>query len=199
MSEPLVLASGSATRASILTGAGVPFTVDKANVDEDSVKASSQQAGLSAGDVAEALATLKAERVSARHPGALVMGADQMLDCEGRWYDKPADRAAAAEQLMSLRGKTHQLISAVVIVLNGTRIWHVRETADLTIRPFSEAFLNRYLDDVGDAVTGSVGGYQLEGLGAQFFAQIKGDYFAILGLPLMPTLDFLRTRGVLQR
>ncbi|PGH54892.1 septum formation protein Maf [Azospirillum palustre] len=192
----LVLASGSRTRAAMLEQAGVPAILDRPLVDEDEVKAAGRAEGVPADAVAEALAELKAQRITRRHPGALVVGADQMLDCEGRWFDKPADRAAARAQLLDLRGQTHQLVSCAVVVRDGERMWHKTDSARLTMRNFSEAFLDDYLDRVGDDVLHSVGAYQLEGLGAQLFHRVEGDFFTILGLPLLPLLGFLRVHGV---
>ncbi|CAO3352656.1 Maf family protein [Azospirillum melinis] len=192
----LVLASGSRTRAAMLEQAGVPAILDRPLVDEDEVKAAGRAEGVPADAVAEALAELKAQRITRRHPGALVVGADQMLECEGRWFDKPADRAGARAQLLDLRGKTHQLVSCAVVVRDGERMWHKTDSARLTMRNFSEAFLDDYLDRVGDDVLHSVGAYQLEGLGAQLFHRVEGDFFTILGLPLLPLLGFLRVHGV---
>lgn len=197
MSSPLlVLASGSRTRAAMLEQAGVSAVLDKPLIDEDEVKAAGRAEGVPAEAVAEALAELKAQRITRRHPGALVVGADQMLECEGRWFDKPADRAAARAQLLDLRGKTHRLVSCAVVVRDGERIWHKVDSARLTMRNFSESFLDDYLDRVGDDVLHSVGAYQLEGLGAQLFQRVEGDFFTILGLPLLPLLGFLRVHGV---
>lgn len=192
----LVLASGSRTRAAMLEQAGVSAVLDRPLVDEDEVKAAGRAEGVSADIVAEALAELKAQRITRRHPGALVVGADQMLECDGRWFDKPADRAAARAQLLDLRGKTHRLVSCAVVVRDGERMWHRIDSARLTMRNFSEAFLDDYLDRVGDEVLHSVGAYQLEGLGAQLFHRVEGDFFTILGLPLLPLLGFLRVHGV---
>ncbi|MDR6769404.1 septum formation protein [Azospirillum sp. BE72] len=197
MSAPvLVLASGSRTRAAMLEQAGVSAILDKPLVDEDEVKAAGRAEGVPADAVAEALAELKAQRIARRHPGALVVGADQMLECEGRWFDKPADRAAARAQLLDLRGRTHRLVSCAVVVRDGERMWHKVDSARLTMRNFSESFLDDYLDRVGDEVLHSVGAYQLEGLGAQLFQRVEGDFFTILGLPLLPLLGFLRVHGV---
>jgi septum formation protein len=180
----------------MLEQAGVTAILDKPLVDEDEVKAAGRAEGVTADIVAEALAELKAQRITRRHPGALVVGADQMLECEGRWFDKPADRAAARAQLLDLRGKTHRLVSCAVVVRDGERMWHQIDGARLTMRNFSEAFLDDYLDRVGDDVLHSVGAYQLEGLGAQLFHRVEGDFFTILGLPLLPLLGFLRVHGV---
>ncbi len=195
--EPVVLASGSVTRARLLRDAGVEILVDRPVVDEDEVKRSFRADGATPDEAAEALADLKARRIAPRHPGRLVLAADQMLECEGAWLDKPADREAAAAQLGRLAGRTHRLISAAVVHLDGQRIWHRVDAARMTMRPLGPAFLRAYLDGAGDAVLGSVGAYQVEGLGAQLFTRIEGDHFTIQGLPLLPLLGFLRQRGVL--
>lgn len=193
----IILASGSATRRAMLEGAGVAFVVDTAPVDESAVKDAMRAETDNPARVAEVLAELKATRVAARHPGAIVIGADQMLECERVWFDKPADRAAARAQLLALRDKTHRLVSSVVAMRDGQRLWHHTESARLTMRRFSDAFLDQYLDRAGDAVLASVGAYQLEGLGAQLFMAVDGDHFTILGLPLLALLDFLRENGEL--
>lgn len=197
--QPVVLASGSAARRRMLEAAGLEVTVDPPAVDEEEVKLSCKAAGLKPEEVAEALAELKAGRIAKHYPGAHVIGADQMLECGGEWFDKPVDREGARAQLMALSGRTHRLISCAVVMHNGTRIWHHVDHATLTMRTLSPEFLDRYLDAVGPAATSSVGGYQLEGPGAQLFARVTGDFFTILGLPLLPLLDFLRVRGVLPR
>jgi septum formation protein len=188
----IVLASASATRAGLLARAGIEAVLDPAAVDEDEIKASMRAAGAPPEDTAEALAELKAKRVSARRRGALVIGADQMLVCNDVWFDKPPDRAHAHAQLAALAGKTHRLVSAVVVVRDGAPLWHHHDEARLTMRPFDDAFIARYLDAVGDAAMRSVGAYQLEGLGVHLFARVEGDWFTILGLPLLPLLGFLR-------
>ncbi len=193
----VVLASASAVRRRMLANAGVPITVAPASVDEAEVKQAMGAAGLAAAEVAEALAEVKAQRISPKHPGAIVLGCDQMLELEGAWLDKPPDRTAAAAHLRRLSGKTHHLRCCVVALRDGQRLWHHADSASLTMRPLSEAFIASYLDMVGEAACDSVGGYQLEGLGAQLFTQIRGDFFTILGLPLLPVLDFLRLQGVL--
>ena len=193
----VVLASGSVTRAAMLRHAGLDFTIEAASVDEDEVKRALRAEGADAGRAAEALAELKAVRVSRRRPGALVIGADQILDCGGAWFDKPADRAAARRDLATLRGRDHQQITAACVACDGVRIWHKTQRARLTMRVFSDDFLDRYLDAAGDGILGCVGGYQLEGVGVQLFSRVEGDYFAILGLPLLPLLDFLRGHRVI--
>jgi len=192
----VVLASTSSARRALLTAAGVPFTPLAPGVDEDAAKASMAAEGLTPRDMADALAELKAVKISRRRAG-LVIGADQTLDLDGQTLDKPADHSRAREQLIALRGRRHNLHSAVVVALDGAPIWREVVSATLVMRPFSDAFLEQYLAAEGDAVLGSVGCYRLEGLGAQLFERIDGDYFAILGLPLTGLLDLLRRYGVL--
>lgn len=195
----IILASASSARAALLRGAGVDFSVEPARVDEDAVKESFKAEGAPASDTATALADLKAAKISARYPDALVIGADQMLDCNGVWFDKPPDKDTLHAQLMALRGKTHHLDAALCVHERGRRIWHVVERAKLTMRDFSDDFLKSYVAEAGDDVLASVGGYRLEGKGAQLFSRIEGDYFTILGLPLLPLLDFFRHHGVVQK
>lgn len=195
--EPIVLASASAVRARLLEAAGVAATVDHARLDEDEIKAAFRREGRTVADCAAALAAAKAKRVALRHKDALVIGADQMLSCDGAWLEKPESRDAARAQLLSLRGKPHTLSTAVAVVRGDAVLWHHLEEPRLVMRRFSDVFLDAYLAAAGDAVLSSVGAYQLEGLGAQLFARIEGDYFAILGLPLLPLLDFLRGRDAL--
>ena len=195
----LILASASSVRATMLRNAGLSFRVEPAAVDEAEVKLSLKgehgETYKGAVALAETLAEIKAVRVSNKHPGALVIGADQVLECDGVWFDKPADAAGARKTLLALRGKSHRLISGVCIVLDGRRIWQLVDHATLLMRPFSDAFLDRYLRAVGDKATHSVGAYQLEGLGAQLFARIDGNNFTVMGLPLLPLLEFLRGHG----
>ena len=194
--RPLILASASKSRATLMRAAGLTFEVIPAHVDEDAIKASMKAEGASAADCALALAEFKAGTVSQRYPEALVIGADQMLDCEGLWFDKPKDIAGARNHLVTLRGKTHVLPTSVAIALNGAPIWHHTGTPRLTVRAFSDAFIDEYLAAVGDAVTSSVGAYHLEGRGAQLFSKVDGDFFTILGLPLLELLAFLREHRV---
>jgi septum formation protein len=194
---PIVLASASPTRAGLLRAAGISVMIDAAAIDEAEVKASLRAARAEPGAIAQTLAELKAQRVSRRHAGSLVIGADQILECDGVLFDKPADPAAARIQLLALRGRAHRLVSAVVLVRDGQRLWHHVDRADLKMRDFSTSFLDRYLESADQAALSSVGAYQLEGIGAQLFAAIDGDYFTILGLPLLPLLDILREQGVL--
>jgi septum formation protein len=195
----LVLASGSATRARLLREAGVVLDVAVAAIDESEILQSLRRDGAAPDRVAETLAELKAQRVSGRYPGRLVLGADQMLDCGGTWLEKPGDLAEARAHLLLLRGRRHRLVSSAVLVRDGVRLWHHTATADLEMRDFSDAFLDTYLTAAGAAVLGAVGGYQLESLGAQLFRRIDGDFFTVLGLPLLPVLDILREQGMLQR
>jgi septum formation protein len=193
----VVLASASAIRRTLLKNAGIDCEIDPGAVDEDEVKRAMKADGAPAASVAETLAEMKAARVGPRHPGALVFGADQMLECNGVWFDKPVDRPHAAAHLAALAGRTHRLISALVCVRNGARIWHHTATASLTMRPLSPSFIDAYLDSTGAQALQSVGAYQLEGLGAHLFSRIEGDYFTVLGLPLLAMLAFLREHGVI--
>lgn len=191
---PVILASQSAARRAVLDGAGVPYEATVAGVDEDAAKASLLAEGLGPREIADALAELKAVRVSMTRPG-LVIGADQTLDLDGQLYDKAPTLEAARKRLVTLRGRTHKLHSAVVVARDGAPIWRELVTARLTMRSFSDAFLEAYLAEEGPHALGSVGCYRLEGPGAQLFSRIEGDYFAILGLPLMGLLDLLRQHG----
>jgi septum formation protein len=196
---PLILASASLARASMLRAAGVEIEIVPARVDESELKLSLKSQGADPETAAIALAELKAIQVSRSKPGRLVLGADQMLDCDGHWFDKPESRAGARDQLQTLRDKTHRLTSAAVLARDGQRIWHNAGAAELTMRGFTDAFLDLYLDQAGDTVLGSVGAYQLEGLGGQMFKKIDGDFFIILGLPLLAVLDILREQNMLPR
>jgi septum formation protein len=196
VSAGIVLASKSAARRAVLEGAGVPFEVAVAGVDEESIKQGMLAEGAGPREIAEALAETKALRVS-RKRGGFVIGADQTLEFEGGLYDKVDDLAAARARLKLLRGKPHKLHSAVVVARDGAAIWREVATARLVMRDFSDAFLDDYLAGEGEGALGSVGVYRLEGPGAQLFARIEGDYFAILGLPLLGLLDLLRRHGEL--
>ncbi|MBV9861006.1 MAG: Maf family protein [Alphaproteobacteria bacterium] len=195
--ERLVLASGSTSRAGLLRAAGLRFAVDPAGIDEEAIKIRYRGIPAAAADCAAALAEAKAQAVCQRHPGALVLGADQILVAGERWYDKPADLACARDQLRRLRGRVHRLATAACIVADGTCLWHALSEPRLTMRAFSETFVESYLAAEGEAVLGSVGSYRLEARGAQLFSRVEGDYFAILGLPLFELFDFLRRRGIL--
>jgi septum formation protein len=193
--KPLVLASQSASRRAMLESAGIPLEISPADIDERAVEA--RAGDRDAGEVAGLLACAKARAVAAQKPGRLVLGADQTLALGQRRFSKPADRAAARDQLKSLRGNTHALHSAFAVARDGAIVFEHRETAHLTMRPFSDNFLERYLDAAGIAVTASVGAYQVETTGIQLFERIDGSHFTILGLPLIPLLNFLRREGCL--
>jgi septum formation protein len=196
--EPqLILASASLSRRSLLEAAGLRFDILPAHVDEAEIKRAAQAEHMTAADTALALADLKAARVAQRHPDSLVIGADQILVCDGAWFDKPTDRATARAQLGELRGKAHTLATGVVCHRGGTRIWHYLAEPRLLMRAFSDAFLDAYLTAEGDAVTSTVGAYRLEGHGIHLFERIDGDHTDILGLPLLPLLGFLRQHGLL--
>jgi septum formation protein len=193
----LVLASASATRARVLRGAGVAFEQHASSIEEDGIKREARAAGQSPEAAASALAHAKAAHVAVTMPDVLVIGADQILACGDAWFDKPPDLAAARAQLQTLRGQVHGLATAVVCHAGGKAVWQHVETPRLAMREFSDVFLDRYLAAEGAAVLSSVGAYRLEGMGAQLFARIEGDYFSVLGLPLLPLLGFLRDRGVM--
>ena len=190
-----MLASASSARAQVLDGAGIPYLRDPASIDEGVIKSAFRAKGATAAAAAEALARAKAGAVSKRHEGALVVGADQILECGDAWFDKPADGERAVAHLRALRGRTHSLVSAVCVVRDGECAWRHVETARLTMWAFDDAFIGRYLERAGEAALESLGAYRLEGLGIQLFSDIQGDFFAILGLPLLPLLAFLRRNG----
>ena len=191
--EPLVLASKSAIRQTLLRDAGVPVEVQSADIDERTIEQRSPVRD--AGELAALLAREKARTIAARLPGRLVLGADQTLALGERRFSKPGDRAGARAQLEALRGRTHELHSAVALMRESTIVFEHREVARLTMRAFSDSFLESYLDAVGAAVTASVGGYQLERIGIQLFEHIEGEHFVILGLPLVALLQYLRQAG----
>jgi septum formation protein len=191
--EPLVLASKSEIRRAILRDAGVPIEVQAADIDERAIEQCG--AGRHAAEIAALLAREKARTVAARFPRRLVLGADQTLALGNRRFSKPSDRAGARNQLEALRGRTHELHSAIALAQGSSILWEHRELAQLTMRAFSDQFLEAYLDAAGPALTASVGGYQLERLGIHLFERIEGDHFVILGLPLMALLQYLRQAG----
>ena len=195
---PVVLASASATRAAILKGAGVGFSIHAAQIDEDSVKHSMHSANRSALDTAQALSDLKSSQVSLGYPEALVIGGDQMLVCGDTWLDKPSNLALAREQLCLLRGRDHELLTAVSVARGGTVIWRFSVISELVMRRFSDEFLDRYVESEKEQVCNAVGGYRLEGLGVQLFSRINGEYYDILGMPLMALLSFLREHGAVE-
>ena len=191
----LILASGSAARRRMLEAAGLAFEVDVPRVDEEAAKSGFRAEGMSPRDQADALAELKALSVSSRR-GGFVIGADQMLALEGEAFDKPNSVSEARAHLLQLRGRAHELITAAVVARDGQVIWRHIDTPRLTMQAFSDAFLDGYVARAGESVLTSVGAYQLEGLGAQLFERVEGDYFSILGLPLLPLLAFLREHGI---
>lgn len=194
---PVTLASKSAARQTILRQAGVDFEAVVAGVDEDAAKAGLLAEGGTPRQVADALAEMKAVKVSTKRPG-LVIGADQTLDFAGRLIDKVDSLDQARALLLELRGQTHKLHSAVVVARDGKPIWRVVQSAKLSVRPFSDAWLDGYLQRRGEHILHCVGCYELESEGVQLFDAIDGDYFTILGLPLMGLLDFLRLHGALE-
>jgi len=197
-SPPLVLASGSPARRALLANAGLRFTVRPADVDEAALKRQARAQGLRASEAALILADAKAIRVAQDDPGALVIGADQILDCDGVWYDKPPDMAGARRQLLALHGRSHTLATAVVLRQGDRRLWQHSGLPRLTMRTLSAQFLDAYLAAEGSHVLASVGAYRLEGPGVQLFTAVEGDHATILGLPLLPLLGFLREAGVLR-
>lgn len=194
----LILASGSSARRHMLEAAGLVFEVDPPRMDEEGTKVDLRAEGLAPRDQAQALAELKALSVSRQRDG-FVIGADQMLAIEGDVLDKPKSIADARSHLLRLRGKTHELLTAAVVARGGDVIWRQIDTPKLKMRAFSDAFLDDYIKRAGEATLRSVGAYQLEGLGAQLFQSVEGDYFSVLGLPLLPLLAFLREHEIVPR
>ncbi len=193
--ERLILASRSAARRAMLTGAGVPYAAEDAGVDEGAIKAS--LAGIDPAELARELACAKALAVSRRDPEAWVLGSDQTLDIGGEMVSKAPDLAQARERLQTLRGRTHQLNSGAALAWKGNVVWSGVDTARMSMRDFSDAFLDAYLAAEGEGLLGSVGCYRLEGLGSQLFDRVEGDYFTVLGMPLWPVLAELRRAGVI--
>jgi septum formation protein len=198
MIEEVILASASTVRQRLLIAAGLDVRIEPAAVDEGAIKNQFRLEASPTVDCALALAEAKARKTAKHHDRALVIGADQILVCDHRWFDKPADLAEARAQLRSLRGRTHELVTAVCVVLRETMLWHTVSRPQLKMRQFSDIFLEEYLAAEGTAILDSVGGYRLEGRGVQLFERVEGDYFAILGLPLLALLGFLRVRGAVR-
>ncbi|WP_416878876.1 Maf family protein [Litorimonas sp.] len=194
-SQRLILASGSAIRAQILSEAGLTYEVISKPVDEAAIKQAMLGEGSRLRDIADALAEAKALRVSRTEPG-FVIGADQIMVMDDTLFDKPPTIEAARQRLKEMRGKTHKLMGAVVVCENGQVVWRHLSVTKLTVRDFSDAFLDQYIELEGECLTRSVGAYRFEGPGAHLFSQVEGDFFSILGLPLLPLLDYLRMRGV---
>lgn len=199
---PLVLASQSPTRCKMLASAGINFVVRPAHVDEEGLRGSATALSMPPVEMAVLLAEMKARKVahdSGGHPSGFVLGADQILVCDNQTLGKPKDYEMAATQLRLLSGKTHQLVTAAVIYRDGERIWHHVKTSSLRMRPLNDKFIYDYLLAIGDAAVASPGSYQMEGLGAHLFSSIEGCFYAVLGLPLLEVLAFLRGHGLAMR
>lgn len=197
MAKPIILASGSEIRQTLLRNAGVDIVAKPARIDEQAIRAALEDEGASPRDVADTLAEFKARRVAEKHPEALVIGCDQVLELRGEVLSKPADRNDAVKQLRALRGNRHKLLSAAVIYDDAMPVWrHVGEVR-LTMRPFSDSYLHDYLDRNWDSVRHSVGCYKLEEEGVRLFSRVEGDYFTVLGLPLLELLSYLTLNGTL--
>lgn len=199
MAQDIILASASSARAALLRNAGVIFTAQPAQVDEAAIRAAMESEGAEPREVAETLAEFKARKLAERRPDALVIGADQVLALGDTVLGKPETKDAARAQLLRLRGRPHRLMSALVVFDDGAPLWRHVGVATLTMRPFSDSYLDDYLDRNWNSVRDSVGGYKLEEEGVRLFTAIDGDFFTVLGLPLLPLLTFLTTRGVLAR
>lgn len=195
----LILASQSKVRAELLRNAGLALTCHPARIDEEAIRAALEAEGANPRDQADALAEMKAQKVASRFPDGIVIGCDQVLDFKGKVFGKPADVDAARAQLVTLSGKTHKLLSAVVLYEKGKPVWrHVGEVR-LTMREISPAYLDAYMLRNGDSILDSVGGYKLESEGVRLFSQVDGDYFNVLGLPLLPLLSYLGQRGMIEQ
>lgn len=197
MTEKLILASGSPFRKKLLEHAGIEVEAIPADLDERALEAPLADSGASPEDVALVLAEAKATAVSEEHPGRLVLGCDQTLSLGDEVFHKPADMEAARRHLLKLSGRTHHLNSAVVLVRNGEALWRHVGIASLTMRKLDPGFIGRHLAHVGDKALSSVGAYQIEGEGIQLFEKVEGDYFTIVGLPLLPLLEELRKLGAI--
>lgn len=197
MSSSIILASGSAIRAQIMREAGLNFKIITRSVDESAIKTAMLAEGALPRDIADALAEAKSIKVSRENAG-LVIGADQIMVMDGQIFDKPKSMDEARERLLSMRGKSHHLIGAVVICEDGHPVWRHMSKTTLNVRDFSEEFIDDYLQQEGGSILKSVGAYRFEGRGAQLFTEVDGDFFSILGLSLLPVLDYLRLRGAAQ-
>ena len=193
----LILASASPSRRALMLAAGLRFEAIAAMVDEAALKESAQAEHINPADTAVLLADAKARAVARRHPEALVIGSDQLMVCEGRWFDKPPDIETAEGHLRALSGRTHQLVNGTVAWRGGRRIWQNAAVATLTVRPLSDAFIAAYLAAEGEALLSTVGAYRMEGLGMHLFSAVEGEHSTILGLPMLPLLGFLRQHGLL--
>ena len=192
----IILATASPTRRAMLRDAGLLFESVAAMVDEESLRQAAFADGISSVDAATLIAEMKARQISGRYPDAFVIGADQLLDCDGHWYAKPVDRKEAEDTLRSLSGRTHHLVTAAVVFRNGQRLWHQVESPAITLRDLPAAFISSYLDNLGAEITATPGVYQIERLGAHLLGKIDGSPYAVLGLPLLPLLAFLREHGL---
>ncbi len=199
MTVPIVLASGSAIRAQLLKNAGVPFSVQIARVDEENAKRALLAEEASPRDIADALAEMKARKISDKVPGAMVLGCDQVLDFDGQLLSKPETSEEALAQLKAMRGKRHTLLSAAVIYQDGEPIWRQVGQVRLRMRASSDAYLRDYVARNWDSIRYAVGGYKLEEEGVRLFATIDGDYFNVLGMPLLELLNFLAVKGVIDQ
>lgn len=197
MTEKLILASKSPFRAALLKNAGIIFSMESADIDERAVEAPLYLSGATPEEVAQILAEAKAIAVSEKNPNSVVIGCDQTLSLGDDIFHKPVDMEAARRQLLAFSGKTHQLNSAVVLVKNGVPLWRHVSVARMSMRALSPEFVGRYLGKVGDIALSSVGAYQVEGVGIQLFEKIEGDYFTIVGLPLLPLLAELRKENLI--
>jgi septum formation protein len=195
--QPIILASSSPIRAALLRNAGLAVQTQPARIDEETIRKALDSEGASPRDMADTLAEMKAARVAARHPQAIIIGCDQVLEFEGKAFAKPEDQQRLRAQLETLRGQTHRLLSAVVVYQDARPVWRHVGVARLTMRPVSDAYLSEYLQRHTDDLFDSVGGYKLESEGVRLFSRIEGDYFTILGLPLLPLLSWLADRGLI--
>ncbi|MFO7920960.1 MAG: Maf family protein [Nioella sp.] len=193
----IILASGSHVRKKLLTNAGLSFRAQPARIDEAAIKAALAAENATPRDIADALAEFKARKVAEKHPGAVVIGTDQVLEFQGGILSKPASRDAVSEQLRALRGQQHRLLSAVVVYEDAEPVWRHVGQVRLTMRDVSDGFLNAYLDRNWPGISDSVGGYKLEEEGIRLFSRVEGDYFTVLGLPLLDLLGFLAQKGVI--
>ena len=198
MTRPLLLASASETRLSLLRNAGIEVTAHPARIDEDTIRTALEAEGAHPRDIADALAEMKARKLADRNPAALVLGCDQVLEFERKAFGKPASLQHARDQLLMLRGQTHRLLSALVLYDKGTPIWRHIGRVDLTMRSFSESWLDGYLTRNWESLRHAAGGYKLEEEGIRLFTAIEGDYFTVLGLPLLPLLAYLELRGFIE-
>ncbi|MEM7088781.1 MAG: Maf family nucleotide pyrophosphatase [Pseudomonadota bacterium] len=199
MSVPIILASGSSIRAQLLRNAGVPFSVQVARIDEDAIKSALLAEDASPRDIADALAEMKARKISDKVPGALVLGCDQVLDFEGRLLSKPETPEDAMSQLKMMRGKRHMLLSAAVIYQDGEPVWRHVGQVRLRMRASSDAYLRSYVTRNWTSICGAVGAYKLEEEGVRLFTTIDGDYFNVLGMPLLELLNYLAVKGVIDQ